>query len=31
MVGPMMPDVSDAVLSDIGKTVETERLRRAAA
>ncbi len=30
-VGPMTPNVSDAVLSDICKTVEAERLRRAAA
>jgi hypothetical protein len=31
MVGPMMSNVSDAVLSGICKTVEAERLRRAAA
>jgi hypothetical protein len=31
MVGLMMSNVSDAVLSDICKTVEAERLRRAAA
>jgi hypothetical protein len=31
MVGLMMSNVSDAVLSDICKTVEAERLRSAAA
>jgi hypothetical protein len=31
MIGLMMPNVSDAVLSGIGKTVAAERLRRAAA